>query len=113
MTSRERNIIKELKRCDFKEIHDYFKRQSEIKKTMSSDEKRKLKEEQDRITEKFGYCVVDGHRQKMGNFRIEPPGLFRGRGIHPKMGKVKQRIEPEDITINIGEKAKVPKPPSE
>ena len=39
---------------------------------------------------------------QVGNFRVEPPGLFRGRGEHPKMGKVKTRIYPRDITINIG-----------
>ena len=33
---------------------------------------------------------------------MEPPGLFRGRGDHPKMGKLKARIYPRDITINIG-----------
>lgn len=38
----------------------------------------------------------------MGNFRVEPPGLFRGRGEHPKMGMIKRRIYPRDITINIG-----------
>lgn len=41
----------------------------------------------------------------MGNFRVEPPSLFRGRGEHPKMGKIKQRVYPRDITINIGEPA--------
>lgn len=33
---------------------------------------------------------------------MEPPGLFRGRGEHPKMGLFKRRIYPRDITINIG-----------
>lgn len=28
---------------------------------------------------------------QIGNFRVEPPGLFRGRGEHPKMGKLKAR----------------------
>lgn len=42
------------------------------------------------------------HLLQVGNFRVEPPGLFRGRGEHPKMGKVKTRIYPRDITINIG-----------
>jgi hypothetical protein len=41
---------------------------------------------------------------QVGNFRVEPPSLFRGRGEHPKMGKIKQRVYPRDITINIGEK---------
>jgi hypothetical protein len=37
----------------------------------------------------------------VGNYRVEPPGLFRGRGEHPKMGMVKKRVYPRDITINI------------
>ena len=55
--------------------------------------------------------MVDGHKQLIGNFRIEPPGLFRGRGEHPKMGKVKRRVEAEDVIINIGSEAEIPKPP--
>lgn len=47
----------------------------------------------------------------MGNFRIEPPGLFRGRGEHPKMGKIKKRIYPRDVTINIGEGVPIPQHP--
>ncbi len=39
---------------------------------------------------------------QVGNFRVEPPGLFRGRGEHPRMGQIKRRIFPRDITINIG-----------
>lgn len=33
---------------------------------------------------------------------IEPPGIFRGRGEHPGAGRVKSRIVPEYVTINIG-----------
>lgn len=55
---------------------------------------------------------VDGKEEKVGNFRIEPPALFLGRGEHPLMGKVKKRIWPEDITINIGPKDPVPECPS-
>ncbi|CAG8727243.1 146_t:CDS:2, partial [Ambispora leptoticha] len=47
----------------------------------------------------------------VGNFRIEPPGLFRGRGKHPKTGKLKLRVAPESVTINIGKDAKIPDPP--
>lgn len=28
-------------------------------------------------------------RQRIGNFKTEPPGLFRGRGDHPKQGRIK------------------------
>jgi len=48
----------------------------------------------------FGFCVIDGHKQKIGNFKIEPPGLFRGRGDHPKQGMFKRRVIPEDVIIN-------------
>lgn len=60
----------------------------------------KLKEEADKIQEEYGYCILDGHREKIGNFKTEPPGLFRGRGEHPKMGMLKKRIMPEDVVIN-------------
>lgn len=43
---------------------------------------------------------MDNHKERIANFRIEPPGLFRGRGDHPKMGMLKRRIRPEDIIIN-------------
>jgi DNA topoisomerase-1 len=33
--------------------------------------------------------MVDGRKEKIGNFRVEPPGLFRGRGDHPKTGMLK------------------------
>lgn len=39
---------------------------------------------------------------------MEPPGLFRGRGVHPKTGMLKERVMPEDITLNISELAAAP-----
>ncbi len=62
--------------------------------------------------EKYYWAVMNGKREKVGNFRVEPPSLFRGRGEHPKMGRIKKRIQPEDVTINIGREAKVPEPPA-
>ena len=111
MTPEEKDKIKDLSKCDFKAICQYFKEQSETRKAMSKEEKKKIKEENEKIADMYGVAIVDGHKQKVGNFRLEPPGLFRGRGDHPKMGKVKRRIEAEDIIINIGPKAKVPEPP--
>ena len=32
---------------------------------------------------------------------MEPPGTFRGRGEHPKMGKIKQRVLPEQVFMNF------------
>ena len=50
----------------------------------------------------FKYAVLDNHKEQTGNFRVEPPGLFRGRGEHPRMGQLKRRIAPEDITMSCG-----------
>ena len=75
---------------------------AEERKNWTKEQKLELKKENEKILEEYGYCLMDGHKQRVGNFKIEPPGLFRGRGDHPKMGKLKKRIRPEDIIINIG-----------
>lgn len=61
---------------------------------------KKIKEENERVLQQYGFCIMDNHKERIANFRIEPPGLFRGRGDHPKMGMLKRRIRPEDIIIN-------------
>ncbi|XP_062335733.1 DNA topoisomerase I, mitochondrial isoform X2 [Osmerus eperlanus] len=111
MTSDERALIRKLSKCDFTEINKYFLLKAEERKALTKEQKKVLKEEASQLTEEYGFCVLDGHREKIGNFRVEPPGLFRGRGEHPKMGKLKKRIQPEDITINCSRDFKVPAAP--
>ena len=72
-------------------------------------------------------CSLDSRREEVGNFRVEPPGLFRGRGEHPEKdskvvprrpfrsltrfaGPPQLRVYPEDITINIAADAPIPVP---
>ncbi|KAI9489240.1 hypothetical protein BDB00DRAFT_844483 [Zychaea mexicana] len=99
-------------RCDFRPIWEKFEKDREKKKQMTKEEKLKIKEEKNKIEEQFLYAYVDGRKEKVGNFRIEPPGLFRGRGDHPKTGTLKQRVAPEQVTLNLSEDAKIPKPPA-
>lgn len=103
--------IKEFAKCDFQPIFDYFDSQRAEKKALPAAEKKALKAEKDAAEAPFMYCMWDGRKQKVGNFRVEPPGLFRGRGDHPKTGRVKKRAQPEQITINIGKEATAPAPP--
>lgn len=103
--------IKEFSKCDFQPIFDYYDAQRTEKKALPAAEKKRLKAEKDAVEAPYMYCLWDGRKQKVGNFRVEPPGLFRGRGEHPKTGKVKARVDPEQITINIGKEATVPVPP--
>ncbi|CAG0888804.1 unnamed protein product [Darwinula stevensoni] len=71
----------------------------------SKEAKQKLKEEKE-----YGYCTIDGRKEPIGNFKVEAPRLFRGRGEHPKQGRLKGRIMPEDVIINCS-RNKIPKPP--
>ena len=104
-------FITDFRKCDFTKMYNHFAAIREQKKAMTSDEKKRIKAEKEKAEEAYTWATIDGRREKVGNFRIEPPGLFRGRGEHPKMGKIKRRVMPEDITINIGKDAKVPEPP--
>ncbi|XP_028804027.1 DNA topoisomerase 1 alpha-like [Neltuma alba] len=105
------HVIQNLEGCDFTPIYDWYQVEKEKKKQMSTEEKKALKEEKAKQEEKYMWAIVDGVKEKVGNFRVEPPGLFRGRGEHPKMGKLKRRIHPSDITINIGKDAPIPECP--
>ncbi|XP_025250684.1 DNA topoisomerase I, mitochondrial isoform X2 [Theropithecus gelada] len=111
MTVEEREVIKSLDKCDFTEIHRYFVDKAAARKVLTREEKQKLKEEAEKLQQEFGYCILDGHREKIGNFKTEPPGLFRGRGDHPKMGMLKRRVMPEDVVINCSRDS-IPKPPA-
>jgi DNA topoisomerase-1 len=63
------------------------------------------------LEEPYKFCIIDGVQQQVGNYKIEPPGIFLGRGSHPKIGRIKKRIMPSDVTINLSKDAPVPKLP--
>lgn len=103
--------ITDFSKCDFTLIHDYILKHREEKLNLSKEEKEKIKEEKDKYEEKYKTALVNRKEQAVGNFRIEPAGIFLGRGCHPKAGKIKKRIYPEDIIINIDKKSSIPELP--
>ncbi|XP_045472291.1 DNA topoisomerase I, mitochondrial isoform X2 [Harmonia axyridis] len=111
MTEKERAKITDLSKCNFKQMHAFFMDQAEKNRNRTKEEKLALKEKNEALVKEYGFCTIDGHKEKIGNFKIEPPGLFRGRGEHPKMGKLKRRVEAEDIIINCSKDSVVPEPP--
>lgn len=111
MSKKEREVITDLHKCNFQPMAEYFKEQSEKNRNRTKEEKLALKEKNEALLKEYGIAVIDGHNEKIGNFKIEPPGLFRGRGEHPKMGMLKRRIEPEDVTINCSKDSKIPQAP--
>ena len=104
--------IKTFEKCNFRPIFEHFDAERAAKKAKPPAEKKAEKAEKDVREAPYAYCKWDGRKQKVGNFRVEPPGLFRGRGEHPKTGRIKRRVQPEQITINIGENVPVPAPPA-
>jgi DNA topoisomerase-1 len=95
---------------DVGEIKKHLEKIKEENKNMTKEMKERKKKEMDTLDEPYKYCYIDGGKQKVGNFKIEPPGIFLGRGEHPKLGRIKKRINPEDVTINISRTAPIPKP---
>lgn len=108
----KKSKIENLDYCDFSLINEHLIKEKEAKLHLSKEEKEadKLKKEKEEM--KYKIAIIDGKEQPVGNFRIEPPGIFIGRGCHPKLGKIKTRIYPEDVTLNIGKESQIPEIPS-
>lgn len=104
--------IKEFEKCDFTKMYAYFEQLKEEKKKLTKEEKKQIKLDKEKFEEPYRTCLLNGRKERVGNFRIEPPGLFRGRGAHPKTGKLKRRVYPEDVTLNLSEGAPIPEPPA-
>jgi DNA topoisomerase-1 len=98
--------IQSLEDCDFSLIVNYLELLKEAKKALTDEEKQKIIDSE----KKYKTALVDGKEQPVGNYKIEPPGIFIGRGSNPKLGKIKRRVYPEDIIINIGKESPVPEP---
>jgi DNA topoisomerase-1 len=100
---------------DFSEIIDV----QEAERVRNSDPERKKelalgrKKRRELLKEKYGYAEIDGVRTEVGNYLVEPPGIFMGRGEHPLRGKWKPRVLPEDIILNLDETAVPPPSPIE
>lgn len=102
--------ITDFDKLDFTQIYNYILKQREQKLNLSKEEKKEIKEKKEILLEKYKFCLVDGVKQPVGNYVVEPPELFKGRGNHPKSGMIKRRIHPEDVIINISKNSKIPKP---
>lgn len=77
--------------CDFRSMFEHFEAEKAKKKALTSAEKKEMKAVKDKMEAPYTHCVLDGRKEKVGNFRVEPPGLFRGRGDHPRKGALKVR----------------------
>lgn len=107
--------IQKFEKLDFRDMYNYWMSlkvaEAERKKSMAPSMRKAELAARRAIDNEYKLCLVDGIEQKAGNVTVEPPGLFLGRGAHPKAGRVKKRIQPEQITINHSADHPPPKPP--
>jgi len=101
-----------LSEVDLSEYYNEIEKEKKAKESMSKEEKKRLAQERKKRREelkaKYVYAIVDGITVEVSNWMVEPPGIFMGRGNHPLRGRWKERVKPEDVTLNLGEDA--PKP---
>jgi len=112
---KELNIQEKLKPEDFNfsTIQKVVAQEKERKLNMSKEEKKKLAEERKTIREankeRYGYATVDGVKVEVGNYVVEPPSIFMGRGKHPLRGSWKKGATEPDITLNLSPDTPTPK----
>jgi DNA topoisomerase-1 len=97
---------------DFSNAYKIVDKEKDLKEMMTKEEKKALaakrKELREKLKTKFGIATIDGKEVDVGNYMAEPPGIFIGRGEHPLRGKWKPRVSSKDVTLNLGNEAKIP-----
>jgi len=97
---------------DFSEMINHVEREKLIKANLSKEEKKRQAQERKAAREvnkeKYGYAIIDDTRTEVGNYTIEPPSIFMGRGEHPLRGRWKPYVGEEDIILNLSPDAPRP-----
>jgi DNA topoisomerase I len=97
---------------DFSQFYRLVDQEKMQKESMTKEEKKALannrKEKREALRAKYGKAVLDGREIELGNYMVEPPGLFMGRGAHPLRGSWKPRVVASEVTLNLDKEAPVP-----
>lgn len=110
MTPAEKKRITDFKSCNFELIHYSLLERANLKRERERKDKASILKKKQQEREKYGFCTMDGKKQAIANYKIEPPSIFRGRGENKLKGRIKPRVLPGDVTINIGKGERIPKP---
>merc|ERR1739838_1153974 len=70
MTDKEKSDIKRLDECNFRPVLEYIEEKREERKSRTKEEKTEEKEKNAKIADEYGFCLWDGHTEKIGNFRL-------------------------------------------
>jgi DNA topoisomerase-1 len=97
---------------DWTPIVKWIEAERTRKANMTKEDKKQLaqsrKKTREERKERYGWATVDGVRMEIGNYSVEPPSIFLGRGKHPMRGLWKPPITTRDVTLNLSPDAPMP-----
>jgi len=92
------NDITDFSLCDFSKIYNHILTHPNQKSPISKE-----------LLEKYSYAYVDNKKEQIGNVIVEPPGIYISHNCNnSKFGRIKRRIYPENITLNLSKNAPIP-----
>lgn len=101
---KSRITVKKLSDIDFSPMITFIEQRREQKKeekaAMTKQDKELEKLRKEEIKKVYGYALFDDVMLPITN-NIEPPSLFKGHGASKERGRIKARITPKDVTLNI------------
>jgi DNA topoisomerase-1 len=109
LTRDHRKIFTDFKKIDWSNLIENV----EATSTGALTEQEKKAKKQLAVQKKaeYGYAYLNGNKEGLRGFVVEPAGIFMGRGQHPLRGKIKKVVQPEDVTVNFGGQGVKPPPP--
>jgi hypothetical protein len=83
------HVIKDFKKCDFEAIRKHLNEQKIIRKAITDEERKANKDDRNQASYKYGFAIVDGHLEKVGNYNmvrlLQPDFRFR-RSLFSNIG---------------------------
>jgi hypothetical protein len=75
------HVVKDFKMCNFEPIRKHLNEQKIIRKAITDEERKVNKEDRNQAAYKYGFAIVDGHLEKVGNYNmvrvLQPEFRFR------------------------------------
>jgi DNA topoisomerase-1 len=97
---------------DWTPISRWIEGERTRKANMTKEDRKQLTQARKKIREKrkerYGWATVDGVKMEIGNYAVEPPAIFLGRGKNPLRGRWKPAITTTDVTLNLSPDAPTP-----
>jgi len=77
----KKHQIKDFKKCDFSPIKRHLDEQKMVKKAVTDSERQRNKDIKNAAMFQFGYAMVDGHLEKVGNYNSECLIIILGMSV--------------------------------